>query len=480
MDFSNIESEGDGNHHDDEIINATIIEPLSLPVASSDDEEIGDAKNHPEEDTLESTPLLKGGHNVSHHLETSKIQSDQKNITDDGSNIHQPPRKFIISPTAAPEIRSTMPNRFSNSGGNGITLDNVESMGADGVVKQRHQPHGRRRRRRHQHNNNKTKSTSEENKSKKVDTYQARLMRLKSELNQESYSEMDSNLQKSRRIHEDELMEEAPRHIDDTDEKIVFNKKRMTLMAAEYELTTIRNLRMYEEDERDRETDAEIMHTHHRSVRAATAKKERIWDYGVIPYEIDGNFSGPHKALFKQAMRHWENFTCIKFVERSPKDHPNYIVFTERTCGCCSFVGKRGNGAQAISIGKNCDKFGIVVHELGHVVGFWHEHTRPDRENHVVIEKNNIMQGQEYNFNKLTEEEVNSLGLPYDYDSIMHYAKNTFSKGSYLDTILPVEIKGRKMPEIGQRVKLSEGDIAQANLLYKCPSKSINSEDIIL
>lgn len=80
--------------------------------------------------------------------------------------------------------------------------------------------------------------------------------------------------------------------------------------------------------------------------------------------------------------------------------------FLERPCGCCSFVGKRGNGPQAISIGKNCDKFGIVVHELGHVVGFWHEHTRPDRENHVVIEKTNIMQGQEYNFNKLTEEEV--------------------------------------------------------------------------
>lgn len=30
-------------------------------------------------------------------------------------------------------------------------------------------------------------------------------------------------------------------------------------------------------------------------------------------------------------------------------------------------MGKRGNGGQAISIGKNCDKFGIVVHELGHV-----------------------------------------------------------------------------------------------------------------
>lgn len=44
------------------------------------------------------------------------------------------------------------------------------------------------------------------------------------------------------------------------------------------------------------------------------------------------------------------------------------MKFTESTpCSCCSFVGKRGNGGQAISIGKNCDKFGIVVHELGHV-----------------------------------------------------------------------------------------------------------------
>lgn len=206
-----------------------------------------------------------------------------------------------------------------------------------------------------------------------------------------------------------------------------------------------------------------------RSRRAATARKDRIWEHGVIPYEIDGNFSGMHKALFKQAMRHWENFTCVKFVERVPAEHPNYIVFTERPCGCCSFVGKRGNGAQAISIGKNCDKFGIVVHELGHVVGFWHEHTRPDRDNHVLIVRDNIMTGQEYNFNKLTEEEVHSLGLPYDYDSIMHYARNTFSKGTYLDTIQPIDYgKNKKKPEIGQRLKLSEGDISQTNLLYRC------------
>lgn len=38
------------------------------------------------------------------------------------------------------------------------------------------------------------------------------------------------------------------------------------------------------------------------------------------------------------------------------------------------------------------------------------------------------MIGQEYNFNKLTADEVNSLGENYDFDSIMHYARNTFSR----------------------------------------------------
>ncbi|XP_037956128.1 dorsal-ventral patterning protein tolloid [Teleopsis dalmanni] len=167
-------------------------------------------------------------------------------------------------------------------------------------------------------------------------------------------------------------------------------------------------------------------------------------------------------------MRHWENFTCIKFIERDPKVHPNYIFFTIKNCGCCSFVGKRGNGRQDISIGRNCERFGIVVHELGHVIGFWHEHTRTDRDKHIIINKANIMKGQEYNFDVLSPEDVDSLGLPYDYNSIMHYAKNTFSKSVYLDTIQPIRVADLARIEIGQRVRLSKGDIAQANLLYKC------------
>ncbi|XP_045082672.1 dorsal-ventral patterning tolloid-like protein 1 isoform X2 [Coregonus clupeaformis] len=160
--------------------------------------------------------------------------------------------------------------------------------------------------------------------------------------------------------------------------------------------------------------------------RAATSRAERIWPGGVIPYIIGGNFTGSQRAMFKQAMRHWEKLTCVTFIEKTEEE--SYIVFTYRPCGCCSYVGRRGNGPQAISIGKNCDKFGIVVHELGHVIGFWHEHTRPDRDDHVTIIRDNIQPGQEYNFLKMEPGEVNSLGEPYDFDSIMHYARNTFSR----------------------------------------------------
>ncbi|XP_068190202.1 bone morphogenetic protein 1-like isoform X2 [Antennarius striatus] len=204
----------------------------------------------------------------------------------------------------------------------------------------------------------------------------------------------------------------------------------------------------------------------HRRRRAATSRPERVWPDAVIPYLISGNFTGSQRAIFRQAMRHWEKHTCVTFTERTTEE--SYIVFTYRPCGCCSYVGRRGGGPQAISIGKNCDKFGIVVHELGHVIGFWHEHTRPDRDEHVSIIRDNIQSGQEYNFLKMEPGEVDSLGEVYDFGSIMHYARNTFSRGVFLDTILPrYDINGVR-PPVGQRTKLSKGDIAQARKLYKC------------
>ncbi|CAD5218412.1 unnamed protein product [Bursaphelenchus okinawaensis] len=204
--------------------------------------------------------------------------------------------------------------------------------------------------------------------------------------------------------------------------------------------------------------------------RAVTSDRERLWEGGVIPYSINNTYDGPYKRLFHAAMLHWMERTCITFQPYDNKVHKDYIWFTPDKCGCCSHVGRKGGGAQIISIGERCDKLGIVVHEIGHVVGFWHEHTRPDRDDFVDIIHDNILTGQHYNFDKAKSSEINSLHETYDYHSIMHYSRDTFSINKGVDTIRPKGIYSHKIaPFIGQRVELSRGDIRQANKLYQCP-----------
>lgn len=205
-----------------------------------------------------------------------------------------------------------------------------------------------------------------------------------------------------------------------------------------------------------------------RRKRAATAYNKRLWRDGVIPFVIaDGVYTGDQKAVLLQAMRHWENSTCLSFIERTTEK--DYIYFHKGRCGCCSYVGRKGNGRQGISVGKNCDKFGIVVHEIGHTVGFWHEHTRPDRGTFVNIFKDNIKKGEEHNFLQLSSTEINSLNEAYDYASIMHYGKSTFAKEVSQVTILPKKDPETDLiPEIGQREQLSQGDIRQTSKMYRC------------
>lgn len=46
--------------------------------------------------------------------------------------------------------------------------------------------------------------------------------------------------------------------------------------------------------------------------------------------------SGSQRAIFRQAMRHWEKHTCVTFIERMQEE--SYIVFTYRPCGWVSGI----------------------------------------------------------------------------------------------------------------------------------------------
>ncbi|KAJ1182629.1 hypothetical protein NDU88_007814 [Pleurodeles waltl] len=105
---------------------------------------------------------------------------------------------------------------------------------------------------------------------------------------------------------------------------------------------------------------------------------------------------------------------------------------------------------------------GIIHHEVDHALGFYHEHTRSDRDEYVDIQLHNIAEGNKENFEK---QETNNLDLPYDFQSVLHYGRYAYSKTPGLPSIIP---KPDPNIEIGQRYGLSPLDVAKLNRLYSC------------
>ncbi|XP_070579595.1 bone morphogenetic protein 1-like isoform X2 [Ptychodera flava] len=196
--------------------------------------------------------------------------------------------------------------------------------------------------------------------------------------------------------------------------------------------------------------------------RAVTSLPELKWPNATVPFKINRHLKSYFWTVILNAIAHWEEHTCIRFVNWTTEK--DYVEFALGSCGCCSKVGRQGNGRQQVSLSEHCIDFGVIVHEIGHVIGFWHEHSRPDRDDYVKIHRENIKEGFKDIFDIKSTLEINSFGQAYDYKSIMHYPRSSFSKNEK-DTIVPL----KEDEHIGQRRGLSQGDVIQARELYKCP-----------
>ncbi|WKX88124.1 hypothetical protein Q1695_008055 [Nippostrongylus brasiliensis] len=209
-----------------------------------------------------------------------------------------------------------------------------------------------------------------------------------------------------------------------------------------------------------------------RSKRQAFRDKrypDTTWPRREVPYFFDENTGPSTRSVFKKAAMEWQKDTCLSIYEDKFKDAKDAIrVFEED--GCWSYVGKTG-GKQDLSLGKGCDSIGTAAHELGHALGFFHTHSRHDRDNNIIVVTNNIKDDWLDQFTLENKERNNNYGLPYDYGSLLQYGATSAIKekgkpnmySMVPNTTLYIETLGSPF--------ISFIDLYMMNIHYNCTEK---------
>ncbi|XP_055340335.1 uncharacterized protein LOC129589559 [Paramacrobiotus metropolitanus] len=136
---------------------------------------------------------------------------------------------------------------------------------------------------------------------------------------------------------------------------------------------------------------------------------------------------------------------------------------------CAADVGRTPRRITKVILGGNCLSPRTIIHEIFHALGFYHEHSRPDRDTYVTVNvaPSNIERNVDLrNFNILPDMPV--FNLPYDYESIMHYAPSDFAANPNDPNGAVIMPKVNGSLKIGKRDQLSVLDIARLKIAYGC------------
>ncbi|OQV24583.1 putative Zinc metalloproteinase nas-7 [Hypsibius exemplaris] len=192
-----------------------------------------------------------------------------------------------------------------------------------------------------------------------------------------------------------------------------------------------------------------------------------IWPNARVFYTFTGNLSSdqPKIRAVLGVLDQLEHLTCIRFLPR--KTETNYTVFSAGS-GCASSVGVQG-GAQTVFLADACFTPTRISRQILHLLGFHSEVNRPDRDQYIKINWQNIRPGSLRSFVKYSSAAYLLSGDPFDYDSVSHFEE----KAKFAENPSVWTVQSRQNPHrrLGSDHGFSQLDIRRMNKVY-CPLRT--------
>eukprot|EP00094_Tigriopus_californicus_P005432 TCALIF_05235-PA protein Name:"Similar to nas-4 Zinc metalloproteinase nas-4 (Caenorhabditis elegans)" AED:0.42 eAED:0.48 QI:0/0/0/0.14/1/1/7/0/357 len=124
---------------------------------------------------------------------------------------------------------------------------------------------------------------------------------------------------------------------------------------------------------------------------------KKRWQNNTIPYKLSQEYGTREVTMIESALKTFQFLSCLRFeAYNGTQTDYLYIHQSKTRPGCWSYVGRRG-GRQDLSLRPPdstschclCD-VGRTLHEVMHALGFYHEHSRPDRDQFIHILSTNV------------------------------------------------------------------------------------------
>lgn len=199
--------------------------------------------------------------------------------------------------------------------------------------------------------------------------------------------------------------------------------------------------------------------------------------WAMVRFTYDSNLTSKQKAYIKAALLDLQSKTNVRFYNSTGQsqhdavyniDYP-YVNFIYKNGDTSSSKIGRVGGRQDIELADFAfdyavwGDYGVIEHEICHALGMMHEQQRPDRDDYVVINWNNLTSKGRSNFSKVTTNYM--YRGSYDFNSLMGYSSKTSSTSMVNDTSVPMYTK-KDGSLISQGYTVSNQDRMWINYLY--------------